>query len=63
MQTWRRLESALLDVFRNKYFQLPKYNKVAPSRGDMMISLLTGLLVPPPDNAARVFLETIAFVL
>jgi hypothetical protein len=31
MQTWRRLESALLDVFRNKYFELPKYNKVRPT--------------------------------
>jgi hypothetical protein len=30
MQTWKRLESALLDVFRNKYFQLPRYNKVRP---------------------------------
>jgi hypothetical protein len=28
-----------------------------------MISLLTGLLVPPADNAVRVFLETIAFAL
>ena len=31
MQTWKRLESALLDVFRNKYFELPKYNKVRPT--------------------------------
>ena len=31
MQTWKRLESALLDVFRNRYFQLPKYNKVRPA--------------------------------
>jgi hypothetical protein len=31
MQTWKRLESALLNVFRNRYFQLPKYNKVRPT--------------------------------
>lgn len=31
MQTWKRLESALLDVFRNRYFQLPRYNKVRPT--------------------------------
>jgi hypothetical protein len=31
MQTWRRLESSLLDVFRNKYFELPKYNRVRPT--------------------------------
>ncbi len=31
MQTWKQLESALLEVFRNKYFQLPKYNKVRPT--------------------------------
>jgi hypothetical protein len=31
MQTWRQLESALLDVFRNRYFQLPRYNKVRPA--------------------------------
>lgn len=31
LQTWKRLESALLDVFRNKYFQLPRYNKVRPT--------------------------------
>ena len=30
MQTWKYLESALLDTFRNKYFQLPKYNKARP---------------------------------
>jgi hypothetical protein len=28
--TWRRLEAALLDAFQQKYFQLPKYNKVRP---------------------------------
>src|SRR5271157_5701166 len=28
MQTWRRLESSLLDTFRKRYFELPKYNKV-----------------------------------
>jgi len=31
MQTWKRLESALLDTFRNRYFQLPRYNKVRPA--------------------------------
>jgi hypothetical protein len=30
MQTWRHLESALLDTFRTRYFELPKYNKVRP---------------------------------
>jgi len=30
VQTWRRLEAALLDAFLKKYFQLPKYNKVRP---------------------------------
>ena len=29
-QTWKELESALLDVFRKTYFQLPRYNKVRP---------------------------------
>lgn len=28
--TWKRLESALLDAFRGRYFELPKYNKVRP---------------------------------
>ena len=28
--TWKRLEAALLDAFRQRYFQLPKYNKVRP---------------------------------
>lgn len=30
VQTWKRLESALLDAFRKRYFELPKYNKVRP---------------------------------
>jgi hypothetical protein len=34
MQTWRHLESALLDTFRNTYFELPKYNKMRPSARD-----------------------------
>ena len=38
MQTWRRLESALLDVFRNKYFELPKYNKVRPTTKEGLFS-------------------------
>jgi hypothetical protein len=38
MQTWERLESALLDVFRNKYFELPKYNKVRPTAREGLFS-------------------------
>ena len=38
MQTWRRLESALLDIFRSKYFQLPKYNKVRPTTKEGLFS-------------------------
>lgn len=38
MQTWRRLESALLDVFRNRYFQLPRYNMVRPSTTEGLFS-------------------------
>jgi len=30
MQTWKHLESALLDAFLKRYFGLPKYNKVRP---------------------------------
>jgi hypothetical protein len=30
MQTWKYLESALLDTFRNRHFELPRYNKVRP---------------------------------
>jgi hypothetical protein len=30
VQTWKELESALLDAFRKRYFQLPEYNKVRP---------------------------------
>ncbi|HEV2136498.1 MAG TPA: hypothetical protein VGR47_19920 [Terracidiphilus sp.] len=26
VQTWKHLESALLAAFRDRYFQLPKYN-------------------------------------
>jgi len=26
VQTWKELESALLDVFRKRYFELPHYN-------------------------------------
>jgi hypothetical protein len=29
-QTWKKLEAALVDAFRQKYLQLPKYNKVRP---------------------------------
>jgi hypothetical protein len=38
MQTWKRLESALLDVFCNRYFQLPKYNKVRPTLREGLFS-------------------------
>jgi hypothetical protein len=30
LQTWKHLESALLDTFWNRYHQLPKYNKMRP---------------------------------
>jgi len=30
VQTWKELESALLDAFRKRYFELPRYNKVRP---------------------------------
>jgi hypothetical protein len=30
LQTWKHLETALLDTFVNRYFQLPKYNKIRP---------------------------------
>jgi len=30
LQTWKHLESALLDTFFNRYHQLPKYNKMRP---------------------------------
>jgi len=32
--TWKRLESSLLDAFRKRYFELPKYNKVRPKAND-----------------------------
>lgn len=38
MQTWKRLESALLDAFRNRYFQLPTYNKVRPTTREGLFS-------------------------
>ncbi len=38
MQTWKRLESALLDVFRDEYFELPKYNKVRPKPREGLFS-------------------------
>lgn len=38
MQTWRRLESALLDIFRSRYFQLPEYNKVRPTTKEGLFS-------------------------
>jgi hypothetical protein len=39
--TWKKLEAALLDAFRQRYFQLPTYNKISPST-------LRGYLVPTP---------------
>lgn len=30
LHTWEKLESALLDAFRKKYFELPKCNKLRP---------------------------------
>ncbi len=37
-QVWKKLEAALLDAFRQKYFQLPKYNKVRPKAVDGLFS-------------------------
>jgi hypothetical protein len=34
VQTWKELESSLLDTFRTKYFELPHYNKVRPRAKD-----------------------------
>lgn len=34
MQTWKYLESSLLDIFRKRYFELPKYNKNRPKSKD-----------------------------
>jgi hypothetical protein len=34
MQTWKLLESALLDTFWDRYFGLPKYDKVRPKPKD-----------------------------
>jgi hypothetical protein len=34
MQTWKHLESALIDTFWNRYFGLPRYNKVRPKPKD-----------------------------
>ena len=31
LRTWKELESSLLDAFRNRYFELPRQNKVRPS--------------------------------
>lgn len=38
VQTWRRLESALLDIFSNKYYELPRANKQRPSAVDGLFS-------------------------
>ncbi len=34
MKTWEYLESALLDTFRMRYFELPKYNRNRPKVKD-----------------------------
>jgi hypothetical protein len=34
VKTWKKLESALIDTFRTRYFQLPRYNKVRPKHKD-----------------------------
>jgi hypothetical protein len=36
--TWKKLEAALLDAFRQRYFQLPKYNKVRPKHVEGLFS-------------------------
>jgi len=37
-ETWKRLEAALLDAFRRRYFQLPRYNKVRPATKEGLFS-------------------------
>jgi hypothetical protein len=34
--TWKRLESSLIDAFRKRYFELPKYNKVRPKADESL---------------------------
>jgi hypothetical protein len=36
--TWKRLEASLLDTFRTRYFELPKYNKVRPRAKEKLFS-------------------------
>jgi hypothetical protein len=36
VQTWKELESALLDAFRKRYFELPKCNKVRPKHTERL---------------------------
>jgi hypothetical protein len=36
VQTWRQLESALLDTFRKRSFELPKCNQVRPRPNERM---------------------------
>ena len=36
LKTWRELESALLDAFRKRYFELPHYNKVRPEADEKL---------------------------
>jgi hypothetical protein len=52
MQTWKRLESALLDTFRNRYFQLPKYNKIRPTPRQGLFSIRAlGKIIDKFDHA------------
>jgi hypothetical protein len=34
LETWKHLESSLIDAFWNRYHQLPKYNKIRPKPKD-----------------------------
>jgi hypothetical protein len=36
--TWKKLEAAMLDAFRQRYFQLPTYNKIRPKHVEGLFS-------------------------
>ena len=36
--TWKRLEAALLNTFRMRYFELPMYNKIRPKADENLFS-------------------------
>lgn len=38
VKTWKLLESALIDTFWKRYFELPRYNKVRPKHKDGVFS-------------------------